>query len=62
MLERDLTAINTNVDDFDEAYEFLLSKGFVDPRGDKVTETGSSRSTMVFAPYGFGVTLTQHII
>ena len=48
-------------DDFDEAYEFLLSKGFVNPRGDKITETNSSRSTMLFAPSGFGITLTQHI-
>lgn len=61
VLPRDLTAVNINVDDFDEAYELLLSKGFVNSRGDKVTETESSKSTMLFAPSGFGITLTQHI-
>lgn len=61
VIPRDLTTININVDDFDEAYEFLLSKGFVNTRGDKVTETGSARSTMLVAPSGFGITLTQHI-
>ena len=61
IVPRDLTAININVDDFDEAYEFLLSKGFVNSRGNKITETESARSTMLFAPSGFGVTLTQHI-
>ena len=61
VIPRDLTAININVDDFDEAYEFLLSKGFVNSRGDKITETESARSTMLFAPSGFGITLTQHI-
>ena len=52
---------NGNVDDFDEAYEFLLSKGFVNSRGDKITETSSARSTMLFSPSGFGITLTQHL-
>ena len=58
---RDVTGININVDDFDEAYELLLSQGFINPRGDKVTETASSRATMLFAPSGFPVNITQHI-
>ena len=61
VIPRDLTAVNINVDDFDEAYELLLSKGFVNSRGDKITETSSAKSTMLFSPSGFGVTLTQHI-
>ena len=61
VIPRDLTAININVDDFDEAYDLLISKGFVNTRGDKVTDTSSARSTMLVAPSGFGITLTQHI-
>jgi hypothetical protein len=60
-IPQDLTGISMNVDNFDEAYEFLLSSGFINPRGDKVTHTGSSKSTMVFAPSGFAITVTQHI-
>lgn len=61
VVPRDLTTININVDDFDEAYDLLISKGFVNTRGDKVTETDSARSTLLVAPSGFGITLTQHI-
>lgn len=61
IIPRDLTAININVDDFDEAYALLLSLGFVNSRGDKVTETPSAKSTMLFSESGFGITLTQHI-
>ena len=60
-LPRDLTAIRMNVDDFDEAYEFLTSKGFINTRGDKVTETSSSKDTFMMSPSGFGITLCQHI-
>ena len=60
-LPKDLIAIRVNVDDFDEAYELLLSQGFTNPRGDKVTETASSKATMLFAPSGFPVNIAQHI-
>ena len=61
VIPRDLTAININVDDFDEAYDFLLSKGFVNTRGDKVTDTSSSKATMLFSPSGFAVNIAEHI-
>ena len=60
-LPRDLTSIRMNVDDFDEAYELLLSKGFFNTRGDKITETSSSKDTFMMSPSGFGITLCQHI-
>ena len=60
-IPQDLTAVNINVDNFQEAYDFLISKGFVNPRGDKVTDTSSSRATMLFAPSGFPVNIAQHI-
>ena len=58
---QDLTAININVDNFQEAYDFFISHGFVNTRGDKVTETGSAKSTMLISPSKFMVTLTEHI-
>lgn len=58
---QDITAVNINVDNFQEAYDFLISKGFVNPRGDKVTETSSSKATMLFAPSGFAVNIAEHI-
>ncbi|MBR0365602.1 MAG: hypothetical protein IJH94_02225 [Clostridia bacterium] len=57
----DLTSIRMNVDDFDEAYEFLISRGFKNSRGDKVTKTSSSVDTYMISPSGFAITLSQHI-
>ena len=60
-IPQDLTGININVDNFQEAYDFLIARGFINPRGDKVTDTSSSRATMLFAPSGFAVTISEHI-
>ena len=56
-----ITAIRMNVDNFDEAYEFLKSKGFVNTRGDKITDTGSAKATMISSPSGFMISLIEHI-
>lgn len=56
-----MTPITINVDDFREAYDFLIAHGFSDPRGDKVTETSSSIATMLFSPTGIPVTVSEHI-
>lgn len=60
-IPQDLSGISMNVDNFEEAYELLLSKGFINPRGDKVTDTSSSKSTMVFAPSGFAIVVSEHL-
>jgi hypothetical protein len=60
VVPQDLTAININVDNFQEAYDFFIAHGFVNPRGDKVTDTGSSRATMLFSPSGFAVNIDEH--
>ena len=60
-LPRDLPAISINVDNFQEAYDFFLARGFVNSRRDKVTETSSSRATLLFAPSGFAVSITEHL-
>ncbi len=56
-----MTAIRMNVDNFDEAYEFLKSRGFVNTRGDKISETGSAKATMMASPSGFLISLIEHI-
>ncbi len=58
---QDITAININVDNFQEAYDFFIAHGFVNPRGDKVTDTSSSKATMLFSPSGFAVNIAEHI-
>ena len=60
-LPKDLTSITINVDDFQEAYDYLISQGFVNTRGDKVTETSSSQDTMLISPTGLAITLSHHI-
>ena len=60
-IPQDMIAVSINVDNFQEAYDFFISHGFVNPRGDKVTDTGSSNATLLLAPSGFAVTISQHI-
>lgn len=61
VIPQDLMAVNINVDNFQEAYDFLIAHGFVNPRGDKVTDTSSSRATLLFSPSGFAVNIAEHI-
>lgn len=56
----DITAIQINVDNFQEAYDFFTGKGFIDPRGDKTTVTSSDQATMLIAPSGFPVVISEH--
>ena len=58
---QDTVTIRLNVDNFQEAYNILLSHGFVNEFGDRIVETGSSRSTAMSSPTGFKITLIQHI-
>ncbi len=60
---RDMTVIRMNVDNFEEAYEFLRAKGFVNTKGaDKVEDTGTSKAALLLSPSGFAISLSQHII
>ena len=58
---QDIATIRMNIDDFDEAYDLLDSKGFKNAQGERITETGSSRSTMMVAPTGYTINITKHI-
>ena len=60
-VERDITTIRMNIRDFDEAYKLLEGKGFVNAQGDKITNTGSSKSTMMVSPSGFSISIAEHI-
>ncbi len=60
-MPQDLTAIRVSVRDFDEAYNFLTSKGFVNPQGDKITDTGTSKSALLISPSGFAISLSYHV-
>ena len=58
---RDITAISMNVRDFDEAYRLLEEKGFTNAQGSRITDTGSSKATMMVSPSGFAINLSEHI-
>lgn len=58
---RDITSIRMNIRDFDEAYQLLEAKGFKNAQGDKVTDTGSSKATMMVSPSGFSINISEHI-
>ena len=56
-----LTGIRMNVDDFDEAYELLTSRGFQKAPGTDIVDTGSAKALLMMAPSGFLLELIQHI-
>ena len=58
---KDITAIRMNVRDFEEAYKMLEEKGFKNAQGNKITNTGSSVSTMMVSPTGFAINIAEHI-
>ena len=58
---QDITSIRMNVRDFDEAYRMLTEKGFQNAQGEKITDTGTSKATMMASPSGFTIGLSEHI-
>ncbi|MDO4806701.1 MAG: hypothetical protein Q4A07_05580 [Coriobacteriales bacterium] len=60
VVPQDLTAIRMNVRDFQEAYDFLVSKGFKNAQGDRIAETSSSMSALMVSPSGFAISLSYH--
>lgn len=60
-LPRDMVAIRMNVDDFDEAFDKLISLGFRNIYGDQKVNTGSAKSAMMISESGFAINLVQHI-
>jgi len=60
-IPQDVTVIRMNVDNFDEAYELLSSRGFKNFYEGKILETKSFRSAIMIAPSGFAINLIEHI-
>ena len=56
-----LTGIRMNVDDFDEAYTLLTSRGFTKAPGTDIVDTGSAKALMMIFPSRFLLELIQHI-
>ena len=57
---QDVTTIRMSVRGFDEAYQLLEERGFKNAQGDKITETGTSKATMMVSPSGVPISLTEH--
>ena len=60
-IERDLTIIRMNVDDFDEAAELLKKNGFGESKIAPVNYTSSSKYAFFISPSGFMIDLIKHI-
>lgn len=60
-LERDMTIIRMNVDDFDEAAELLKSHGFRESKAVPQNYTPSSKYAYFVSPSGFIIHLIKHI-
>lgn len=53
--------IRMNVDDFEAAYDLLISHGFRNFYGDHTADTPTSRNAVMIAPSGFMINLVKHI-
>lgn len=61
-IPRDETLIRINVDDFDEAYQFLEARGFRNFMGEgNLLVTPFFKGAHMESPSGFGFMLMQHI-
>ena len=60
-LPQDMQIIRMNVDNFDEAYEMLIARGFKNSGGEQVVETAKNKSALMISPSGFKFDLCQHI-
>lgn len=60
-LKQDLVSMKLNVDNFKEAYDFLVARGFKNIQGDHTVVGGASESAMMVSPSGFSITISQHI-
>ena len=56
-----LTGIRMNVDNFDEAYQLLTSRGFTAAPGTEIIDTGSAKALLMISPSKTLIELIQHI-
>ena len=57
----DLVSIRMNVDNFEEAYDLLIAKGFKNFYGDRAIPSKSAKSAIMISPSGFTINLIQRI-
>ncbi|MBR0303315.1 MAG: hypothetical protein IJQ80_05650 [Clostridia bacterium] len=60
-IQKDITTIRMNVSDFDEAYRMFEEKGFKNAQGERITNTASSKATLMVSPSGFSINVNEHI-
>ena len=58
---QDMIGIRMNVDNFEEARDLLLSKGFTSVYGDESLELKTARSAMMISPSGYGINVIEHL-
>ncbi len=60
-IPKEITTIRINVDDYDEAYELLTSKGFKESENFPPSNTASSKYAYLVSPSGAIIGLCLHI-
>ncbi len=55
------TCIRINVDNYEEAYDFFMSRGFREARGFAPSTTKSSKYAYLVSPSGFIIDICEHI-
>ena len=61
VIPQDLTGIRINVDNFDEAYQLLTTRGFAIAPGDNIVDLGFAKTVILVSPSGCIISLMQHI-
>ena len=61
MIPQTYSAIRINVDNFEEAYEFFISRGFRDSKFAGPGTTASSKYAYLVSPTGFVLDVCQHV-
>ena len=60
-IPREVTTIRINVDNFEEAYAFFMSKGYHESKGFAPSTTASSKYAYLVSPTGTIIGICQHI-
>ena len=61
VIPKTYTAIRINVDNYEEAYQFFISRGFRESKGFAPSTTASSKYAYLVSPTGFIVDICEHV-
>ncbi len=61
VIPKTYTCIRINVDNYEEAYEFFMSRGFREAKGFAPSTTQSSKYAYLVSPSGFIIDICEHI-